>query len=64
MSNITMLILIVFFLQSTLSFSNLGISEEDYPNLAIGAKILMICFSLTLTITSGIIKTYNWKDIV
>ena len=64
LENVAMLAFIIATLQTTLSFSNLGISEADHPYLALAAKITMIIFALIVNICNGMIKIYNWNGIV
>merc|ERR1712127_948024 len=64
LANVAMLAFIISSLQTTLSFSNLGISEQDYPDLALGAKITLIVLALIVNISNAIMKIYKWNDIV
>lgn len=62
LANVAMLAFIISSLQTTLSFSNLGISETNYPMLALIAKITMIILSLIINVSNGMIKIYKWND--
>ena len=61
---ISMLAFIVSSLQTTLTFSNLGINEEEQPDITLGIKIALIVFALVVNISNGVIKIYKWNDTV
>lgn len=61
---ISMIAFIISSLQTTLTFSNLGINEEENPDITLIVKILLIVLALVVNISNGIIKIYKWNDIV
>lgn len=46
------------------SLSNLGVSEEDYPDLAMGLKVSGVATALVTNYCTGVIKIMGWSDLV
>lgn len=60
----TLLAFLLTSLTSLLALSNFGISEEEYPNVAISMKALNVFLTTGAAICAGIVQLRGWNQLV
>jgi hypothetical protein len=61
---LTVIIMVVSGIQSLLSVSNFGLSEEDYPTLVLVFKIITAVLSTIVFIITSYIKNSRFEDVI